>query len=51
MMIEGGVNAPAFETYVEQILAPSLQPGQMVVMDNLYQVACRGRILTGVVSR
>lgn len=35
MMIEGGVNAPAFETYVEQILAPSLQSGQMVVMDNL----------------
>ena len=35
MMIEGGVNAPAFETYVEQILAPSLQSGQLVVMDNL----------------
>lgn len=35
MIIEGGVDASAFETYVEQILAPSLQPGQMVVMDNL----------------
>ena len=35
MLLEGGVNAPAFETYVEQLLAPSLQPGQVVVMDNL----------------
>ena len=35
MILEGGVNAQAFETYVEQILAPSLQPGQVVVMDNL----------------
>ena len=35
MILEGGVNAMAFETYVEQVLAPSLQPGQIVVMDNL----------------
>jgi transposase len=35
MIIEGGVNALAFELYVEQLLAPSLQPGQVVVMDNL----------------
>ena len=35
MILEGGVNAPAFESYVEQVLAPSLQPGQVVVMDNL----------------
>lgn len=35
MILEGGVNAPVFETYVEQVLAPSLQPGQIVVMDNL----------------
>jgi transposase len=35
MILEGGVNAPVFETYVEQVLAPSLQPGQVVVMDNL----------------
>jgi len=35
MILEGGVNALAFETYIEQILAPGLQPGQIVVMDNL----------------
>ena len=41
MILEGGVNAPAFESSVEQVLAPSLQPGQVVVMDNLsvHQVA------------
>lgn len=35
MIIEGGVNALVFESYVEQVLAPSLQPDQVVVMDNL----------------
>ena len=36
MIIEGAANALAFEAYVEHILAPSLQPGQIVVMDNLH---------------
>src|SRR3954454_10266673 len=31
----GGVNAVAFEAYLEHILVPSLSPGQIVVMDNL----------------
>src|SRR5947209_7978090 len=35
MIIEGAVNAVAFEAYVEHILAPSLSAGQIVVMDNL----------------
>ena len=35
MIIEGAVNAPAFEAYVEQILVPSLEPGHIVVLDNL----------------
>jgi transposase len=35
MMIEGSANAAAFEAYLEQILIPSLHPGQIVVMDNL----------------
>ncbi len=35
MIIEGAVNALAFEAYVEQILAPSLSTGQIVVLDNL----------------
>ena len=35
MILEGSVNTLAFEAYVEQILAPSLTAGQMVVLDNL----------------
>jgi len=35
MIIEGSVNALAFEAYVEQVLAPSLVAGQIVVLDNL----------------
>src|SRR5262245_19627603 len=35
MIIEGSVNAVAFEKYVEEILAPSLSAGQTVIMDNL----------------
>lgn len=36
MILEGAVNAIAFEIYVEQVLAPTLQAGQIVVMDNLH---------------
>src|SRR6266568_447742 len=35
MMLEGAADGAAFEIYVEQILAPSLTAGQIVVMDNL----------------
>jgi transposase len=35
MILEGATDALAFEQYIEQLLAPSLQLGQMVVMDNL----------------
>src|SRR6266567_4456234 len=35
MILEGSANATAFEIYVEQLLLPSLQAGQIVVMDNL----------------
>ena len=34
-VIDGPMNASAFLAYVEQILAPSLKPGDIVVMDNL----------------
>jgi hypothetical protein len=34
-MIEGSVNALAFEADVEHTLAPSLSAGQIVVLDNL----------------
>jgi transposase len=35
MTIEGATDAPAFETYVEHFLAPSLREGQVVVLDRL----------------
>jgi transposase len=35
MTIEGSTNKEVFETYVEHFLAPELQKGQVVVMDNL----------------
>ncbi len=35
MILEGSANGAAFEAYVEHMLAPSLQTGQIVVMDNL----------------
>ena len=35
MIIEGAANSAAFEASVEHILVPSLQQGQIVVMDNL----------------
>ena len=35
MILEGSADARAFEFYVEQVLAPTLQAGQIVVMDNL----------------
>ena len=35
MILEGSTNGAAFEIYVEQLLAPSLHVGQIVVMDNL----------------
>jgi transposase len=35
LAMEGGTNREVFETYVEQMLAPTLRPAQVVVMDNL----------------
>lgn len=35
MIIEGATTSMVFERYVEEILAPSLQAGQIVIMDNL----------------
>ena len=34
-ILEGAADAIAFELYIEQILAPSLNSGQIVIMDNL----------------
>jgi transposase len=35
MAFEGATTKAVFEAYVEQVLVPSLKPGQVVVMDNL----------------
>ena len=35
MVLDGPMNAVAFQAYVEQVLVPTLMPGDIVVMDNL----------------
>jgi len=35
MVLTGATDTAAFEAYVEKVLAPSLEPGAVVVMDNL----------------
>lgn len=34
-VFDGPINGEAFQLYVEKILAPTLQPGDVVIMDNL----------------
>ena len=35
MILDGAMHGAAFLAYVEQVLAPTLSPGDIVVMDNL----------------
>lgn len=35
MVLDGAMNGPAFLAWVEQVLVPTLSPGDVVVMDNL----------------
>ena len=35
LVVDGAINGPVFLAYVEQVLAPELRPGDVVVMDNL----------------
>jgi len=35
MLLDGAMHGAAFLAYVEQVLAPTLSPGDIVVMDNL----------------
>ena len=35
MVLDGPMNGAAFLAYVEQVLAPTLSPGHIVIMDNL----------------
>jgi transposase len=34
-VFDGAINGEMFRAYVEQILAPTLKPGDVVIMDNL----------------
>ena len=34
-VFDGPINGESFKAYVEQVLAPTLRPGNIVVMDNL----------------
>ena len=35
MVLDGPINAESFLAYVEQVLVPAIQPGDVVIMDNL----------------
>ena len=35
MILDGAMHGTAFLAYVEQVLAPTLSPGDIVIMDNL----------------
>ena len=35
MLLSGGTDTAAFEAYIAEVLAPSLRPGQIVIVDNL----------------
>jgi transposase len=41
MVVDGALNGDLFVAYVEQVLVPTLRPGDVVVMDNL---ACHKRV-------
>jgi transposase len=48
MLLSGAIDGAAFEAWVREVLAPTLQPGDVVVMDNLSShknQAARGHIL------
>jgi len=35
MVVDGATDAAVFQAYVEQVLRPSLRPGDIVILDNL----------------
>ena len=34
-VLDGAVDRPCFEAYIEHVLVPELRPGDIVIMDNL----------------
>jgi transposase len=37
LLVEGGISTAGFQAYVAHLLAPTLRPGQIVILDNLRQ--------------
>src|SRR5436190_5712713 len=35
MVLQGALNTAGFEAYIQQVLVPSLKPGDIVLLDNL----------------
>jgi len=52
-LFDGPINGECFRAYVEQILLPSLKPGDVVIMDNLgsHKSATLRRTLRGAGAR
>ena len=56
LVLDGTINGEVFFTYVEQFLAPTLKPGDIVVLDNLSshkvsgvrEIECAGAFGKGV---
>ncbi len=49
-VFDGATDTHAFVTYIEQVLAPSLRPGQVVLLDNL-SVHKHARVQAAVAAR
>ena len=49
LAVEGATNREVFETYVEQILVPTLRPAQVGVTDNL--TAYKGERIRELIER
>jgi transposase len=49
LAVEGSINREVFEAYVERVLAATLRPGQLVVMDNL--AAHKGKRVKEIVEK
>jgi len=51
LLVRGSVDRHVFETFIERVLVPTLQPGQIVVLDNLsVHKSARARALIGAVG-
>jgi hypothetical protein len=44
LVLDGPMTGTVFRTYVEQVLAPALEPGDIVAMDNLAVHKVAGRL-------